>query len=116
MALTCLTTASPVAINLPLTSPQNGALIALSKHCPRLVSLNVALVGRVTDSGVSALSRGCPSLQALNIAGAKEASVLQTSRPQNAETWSKVLYRTQALLMCRSRAGPSKLTVYGYHG
>lgn len=57
------------------TPPQNGALIALSKHCPRLVSLNVALIGRVTDAGVSALSRGCRSLQALNVAGAKEASV-----------------------------------------
>lgn len=58
---------------LPLSAPsQNGALVALSKHCPGLVSLNVALVGRVTDVGVSTLSRGCRSLQALNIAGAKE--------------------------------------------
>lgn len=53
---------------------QGGALVALSKHCPRLVSLNVALIGHVTDVGVSALSRGCRSLQALNIAGAKEVS------------------------------------------
>ncbi|CAN0429678.1 unnamed protein product, partial [Ectocarpus sp. 8 AP-2014] len=37
-------------------------------------SLNVALIGRVTDAGVSALSRGCRSLQALNIAGAKEVT------------------------------------------
>lgn len=55
-------------------SRQGGALVALSKHCPRLVSLNVALIGHVTDVGVSALSRGCRSLQALNIAGAKEVS------------------------------------------
>lgn len=60
--------------------------MALSKHCPRLVSLNVALVGRVTDSGVSALGRGCQSLQALNIAGAKEASVPpQWNRLRHAE-------------------------------
>lgn len=56
--------------------PQNGALIGLSKYCPRLSSLNVAQVGRITDGGVCALSRGCRHLQALNIAGAKEASGL----------------------------------------
>lgn len=53
---------------------QDGALTALSKCCPKLVSLNVALIGHITDRGVSALSRGCRSLQALNVAGAKEVS------------------------------------------
>ena len=57
---------------------QDGALFALGKHCPGLLSLNVALVGSVTDAGVSALSRGCSSLQALNIAGAKEASAFSS--------------------------------------
>lgn len=54
--------------------------MSLSKHCPELVSLNVGLVGRVTDVGVAALSRGCSSLQALNIAGAKEVG---RTRPGN---------------------------------
>lgn len=55
---------------------QDGALISLAKCCTGLVSLNVALVGRVTDAGVSALSRGCPGLQALNLAGAKQVSAV----------------------------------------
>lgn len=59
-------------VYLLLSCQQNGALVALSKYCTGLVSLNVALIGHVTDVGVSALSRGCRSLQALNIAGAKE--------------------------------------------
>lgn len=54
--------------------PQDGALEALGRYCPRLVSLNVALAGSVTDAGMLAISRGCTALQALNVAGAKEAS------------------------------------------
>lgn len=56
---------------------QDGALISLAKCCTGLVSLNIALVGRITDAGVSALSRGCPCLQALNLAGAKQASAVE---------------------------------------
>ncbi len=44
-------------------------IVALGKHCPKLVSLNLFRCERVANKGIEALGRGCKHLQSLNLSG-----------------------------------------------
>jgi hypothetical protein len=61
----------------------DAIVIALSKRCPQLSSLNLEFCEQITDACVIALSKGCPQLFSLGLDGCHEitdAAVIALSR------------------------------------